>query len=83
VSDDDYGLAAADSWVATRFPDVPDRDRHLLVQGIASILYPHAAVAAISDMADEMADRWPDIGAALDQAAAARRTELARGESRT
>lgn len=80
---DDYGLRRADGWVAANFPDIPERDRHLLVQGIASVLYPHAAVAAISDMADEMADRWPDIGTALDEAAAGRRAELARGESAT
>jgi hypothetical protein len=76
---DPYGLGAAMDWVGHQFPYIPERDQEMLVRGVAGILYPHAAVAAISDMSDQLSEQFPDVADALDTAAVARRAELTQG----
>jgi hypothetical protein len=73
-----YGLQSAELWIAANFPHISHNDRGPLVRGIARIIYPHAQAAATADMADSLAEKFPDVAAALDQSSAERLAELER-----
>lgn len=66
-------------FLESSFPHLSPYDRAPLIAGLGAVLWPHFHAAGVADMADDMADRFPDIAAALDQASYDRRQELAKG----
>lgn len=72
----DAALTDAAHWALINFGQLTYHQACELAKGVAVILYPHLAVAALADMSDGMADRYPDIAKALDQLADEQRSRI-------